>query len=469
MKLNNKFWSPVAASILFLSMSCSTPNQSEEEVKTSFSGEKNEIKLITLDPGHFHAHLVKKSMYEQVDPKVYVYAEEGPELQAYLNAIESYNTRPENPTSWQLEVYKGADYFEKMISEKKGNVMVTAGNNRDKTANIKATVEAGIHVLADKPMAIDTEGFDLLKEAFDMAEKNNVLLFDIMTERFEISTILQKEFSLIPDVFGTLEEGSLEDPAITKESIHHFFKEVSGKPLQRPGWFYDVSQQGEGIVDVTTHLVDLVQWESFPGEVINYESDIELLEAKRWATDLTLEEYTSSTGLEEFPEYLEGDIENGVLKVYGNGEINYKIKGVHAKVSVIWNYIAPEGSADTHYSIMRGTNANLVIRQNQEQNYIPELYVEPVEGADLEEFEGTLTENVQKLAAKYEGLDVEKATGGSWRIIIPQAFRTSHEDHFREVTETYIQYLTDGKLPDWEVPNMLAKYYVTTHALELGR
>ncbi|MEX0883011.1 MAG: putative oxidoreductase C-terminal domain-containing protein, partial [Cyclobacteriaceae bacterium] len=435
MKLNNKFWSPVAASILFLSMSCSTPNQSEEEVKTSFSGEKNEIKLITLDPGHFHAHLVKKSMYEQVDPKVYVYAEEGPELQAYLNAIESYNTRPENPTSWQLEVYKGADYFEKMISEKKGNVMVTAGNNRDKTANIKATVEAGIHVLADKPMAIDTEGFDLLKEAFDMAEKNNVLLFDIMTERFEISTILQKEFSLIPDVFGTLEEGSLEDPAITKESIHHFFKEVSGKPLQRPGWFYDVSQQGEGIVDVTTHLVDLVQWESFPGEVINYESDIELLEAKRWATDLTLEEYTSSTGLEEFPEYLEGDIENGVLKVYGNGEINYKIKGVHAKVSVIWNYIAPEGSADTHYSIMRGTNANLVIRQNQEQNYIPELYVEPVEGADLEEFEGTLTENVQKLAAKYEGLDVEKATGGSWRIIIPQAFRTSHEDHFREVTE----------------------------------
>ncbi|MEX2512798.1 MAG: putative oxidoreductase C-terminal domain-containing protein [Cyclobacteriaceae bacterium] len=469
MKFNRKFWSPVAASIIFLSWSCSTPKQSEEEVKTTFSGEKNEIKLITLDPGHFHAHLVKKSMYEQVDPKVHVYADDGPDLQAYLNAIESYNTRTDNPTSWQLEVYKGEDFLEKMIREKKGNVMLTAGNNRDKTANIKATVEAGIHVLADKPMAIDPEGFELLKEAFDIAEKNNVLLFDIMTERFEISTMLQKEFSLIQDVFGSLEEGSLEDPAITKESIHHFFKEVSGKPLQRPGWFYDVSQQGEGIVDVTTHLVDLVQWESFPGEIVDYESDIELLEARRWATDLTLEQFTKSTGLEEYPEYLEGDIENGVLKVYGNGEINYKIKGVHAKVSVIWNYIAPEGSADTHYSIMRGTNANLVIRQNKEENYTPELYVEPVEGVELEKFEETINENVQKLASKFEGLGVEKVGDGSWRIEIPTTFRTSHEDHFREVTETYIQYLTDGQLPDWEVPNMLAKYYVTTKALELGK
>ena len=33
------------------------------------------IKLITLDPGHFHAALIQKSMYPQVDPSVHVYAE----------------------------------------------------------------------------------------------------------------------------------------------------------------------------------------------------------------------------------------------------------------------------------------------------------------------------------------------------------------------------------------------------------
>ena len=40
-------------------------------------------------------------------------------------------------------------------------------------------------------------------------------------------------------------------------------------------------------------------------------------------------------------------------------ERSISIKGVHAKTSVIWNYKAPEGTGDTHYSIMRGTKANL--------------------------------------------------------------------------------------------------------------
>jgi predicted dehydrogenase len=356
-----------------------------------------------------------------------------------------------------------------MVSEKKGNVMVTAGNNRNKTANIKATVEAGFHVLADKPMAIDTKGFAVLKEAFELAAENDVLLFDIMTERFEITTMLQKEFSLIPDVFGTLEKGSLENPAVTKESVHHFFKEVSGKPLQRPGWFYDVSQQGNGIVDVTTHLVDLVQWECFPEKIIDYENDIEMINAKRWTTDLTPEQFERSTGLGTYPDYLNAYLDGDVLKVYGNGEINYKINDVHAKVSVIWNYEAPEGSADTHYSIMRGSKANLVIRQDKEENYTPELYIEPVQGVDLKAFEETLKNNVQKLAEKYDGLEVIKTNKpNSWRIVIPGKFRTSHEDHFREVTEAYIQYLTQGKLPNWEVPNMIAKYFVTTKALEMA-
>jgi hypothetical protein len=44
-----------------------------------------------------------------------------------------------------------------------------------------------------------------------------------------------------------------------------------------------------------------------------------------------------------------------------------------------------------------------------------------------------------------------------------------HEAHFAQVTEKYLRYLAQGKLPAWEVPNMLAKYYVTTKAYELSR
>jgi hypothetical protein len=45
------------------------------------------VKLITLDPGHFHAGLVQKSMIEGVDPVVHVYAASGPELDRHLAMI----------------------------------------------------------------------------------------------------------------------------------------------------------------------------------------------------------------------------------------------------------------------------------------------------------------------------------------------------------------------------------------------
>ncbi|MFQ8805711.1 MAG: putative oxidoreductase C-terminal domain-containing protein [Alistipes indistinctus] len=35
--------------------------------------------------------------------------------------------------------------------------------------------------------------------------------------------------------------------------------------MTRPAWYYDVTQQGEGIADVTTHLIDLAAWKCFPG------------------------------------------------------------------------------------------------------------------------------------------------------------------------------------------------------------
>ncbi|WP_372936740.1 putative oxidoreductase C-terminal domain-containing protein, partial [Mariniphaga sediminis] len=339
------------AAVIMLSACSGGSKQSEtQETKSMFTGAKGEVKLMTLDPGHFHAALVQKSMYDQVDPVVHIYAPEGSELQSHLKLIERFNNRAENPTSWESVVYTGQDFFEKMISEKPGNVMVTAGNNAEKTDFILRTVEAGINVLADKPMVISPDEFPKLEQAFKVAEEKGVMLYDIMTERYEITTMLQRELSNVPEVFGTLVEGTPENPAITKESVHHFFKHVSGSPLIRPAWFFDVNQQGEGIVDVTTHLVDLVQWEVFP-EVTLKKEDVNIVSARRWTTDLTPEMFQKVTQLDKYPDYLQKDVENDILKVYSNGEINYKLKGIHAKVSVIWNYQAPEGAGDTHYSI----------------------------------------------------------------------------------------------------------------------
>ena len=62
------------------------------------SEEKFDVRLVTLDPGHFHAALVQKSMYVGVDSTVYVYAPEGPDVQLHLSRINGYNTRADSPT-----------------------------------------------------------------------------------------------------------------------------------------------------------------------------------------------------------------------------------------------------------------------------------------------------------------------------------------------------------------------------------
>ncbi len=263
--------------MIFLLQSCGNNQEN-----LNFSGTDNEVILMTLDPGHFHAALVQKVMYDQVSPKVFVYAPAGSDVTDHLNRIDGFNNRDEKPTNWETIVYKGQNYLDKMLNEKPGNVVIISGNNQKKTDYIKASVDAGLNVLSDKPMCIDKTGFDKLKQAFESAGKNDVLLYDIMTQRYEITTILQKLLTENADVFGSLKKGTPEEPSVTKESVHHFFKYVAGNPLKRPAWYFDANHQGEGLVDVTTHLVDLVQWECFPEQIIDYTTDIEMLDARRW-------------------------------------------------------------------------------------------------------------------------------------------------------------------------------------------
>ena len=448
-------------SVLLLSFSC-TMKKEKASVKSA------EVKLITLDPGHFHAALVQKISYADVSKDVYVYAPGGSDLDEHLKRINGYNTRTDNPTAWNEVIYTGQDYFEKMLNEKKGNVMITAGNNGKKTEYIKQTLSGGINVLADKPMVINTFDFEKLKECFNIAKENNLLLYDIMTERFEITTMLQREFSMIAAVYGEQQSGSIDDPGIVKESVHHFFKVVSGNPLIRPSWFFDVNQQGEGIVDVTTHLVDLVQWECFPEQKINYLADIELLDANRWTTEMSPEQFKEVTGLDSYPDFLAKDVKNNTLNVYANGDIFYKIRGVHAKVSVIWNYTYPEGGGDTHYSIMKGSKSHLIIEQGKEQNYKPVLTIKCVE-QDVDAYEKALQASLTVITNKYPGISIKKTDKDKWEVVVPAEYHNGHEAHFGQVTENFLKYLKQGYLPEWEVPNMIAKYYVTTHALELAK
>ncbi len=88
-----------------------------------------------------------------------------------------------------------------------------------------------------------------------------------------------------------------------------------------------------------------------------------MVAAKRWPTIISKEEFKGVPDLDEFPDYLQKDLKDGKLNVFPNGEMIYQLKGIWAKVSVEWKYVAPPGGGDTHYSVMHGTKCDLVIKQ----------------------------------------------------------------------------------------------------------
>lgn len=428
----------------------------------------SQVRLITLDPGHFHAALVQQSMYPQVSPQVQIYAPAGSDLQAHLQRLAGFNARAENPTCWEAKVFTGPDFLERMCEDKSGNVVVISGNNLRKAEYIQKSVAAGLNVLSDKPMALTPEGFRQLRQTFQLAEREHVLLYDLMTERHEITMVLQRELARMPEVFGVFLPGTPADPAVVMQSVHHYYKPVTGTPLIRPAWCFDVTQQGEAIPDVGTHLVDLVQWQCFPDQILDWRKDIQVSSARRWPTALTQPQFKQVTGLNEFPSFLTPAVgPDHRLQVMQNGEVAYTLRGLHVKVTALWNFQAPAGGRDTHSAVFRGTRANLVIRQGAEQHYRPTLYVENPSGVPVAKFERAVRVAVAKLAATWPGVDI-KSAGPAWEMVVPSKYEVGHEAHFGQVTETFLRYLAAGKIPEWEIAGMLAKYFTTTEAYRLA-
>jgi hypothetical protein len=175
------------------------------------------------------------------------------------------------------------------------------------------------------------------------------------------------------------------------------------------------------------------------------------------------------TGLKELPAELAGRIKDDRLDYYANGEASFSVRGAHARVRVLWSYEAPAGAGDTHAGIVRGSLSRIEVRQGPEQKWQPELYVVPNRPADMPGVRAALTRRVAALSTARPGLAVLDE-GTRLRVVVPDRYRVGHEPHFAEVTERFLGYLEDpATLPAWEAANMLAKYRVTTEAVELSR
>jgi predicted dehydrogenase len=394
------------------------------------------IRFITLNPGHFHAALVQKEMYSDVDPTVHVYAPLGPDLLAHLQRIAGFNARPSHATNWHLEVHACPDYVERFKKEKPGNVVVLAGRNAKKIDYLEAAIAAGLNVLADKPWILVPEHLPRLQKLLDDADRQGLIAYDIMTERYEITSIMQAALVQDRDVFGEPVPGSADEPCVYMESVHFLKKFVAGAPLKRPAWFFDIHHQGEALSDVGTHLVDLVSGILFPRQALAA-ADWRIIAAKRWPTVLDRGQFQAITGDADFPDYLQAQLQQGKLPYFCNTQVGYLLRGLHVKLDVLWGYEAEAGGGDTHLAVFNGSRSRVEIRQGKDEKFVPELYVVPQSADQKSKLGAALANRIQALQAAWPGVGIADQSQ-RFHVAIPDRYRIGHEAHFAEVAQQFL-------------------------------
>jgi len=422
------------------------------------------VNLLVIEPQHFHAALVQKYAHAEIDSVVHLFADTDTAVEGYTNLIEQYNSRETDPTNWKIKTYYGNDFLDKAFVGETGNVVVLAGDNQKKIDYMVSAVTHGKDIFADKPLVIETKGYQKLKGLLEEDSKGTSLVYDIMTERYDVKNQVVK--ALINN--QTFSGGMLADDqkaSIQFSSVHHFIKEVSGNPLIRPVLFYNTAQQGEGLVDVTTHYVDLVQWMLSSEQPIDIAKDVKLNRSVRWKTTLTKAEFTRSTNLPDYPTALSAFVEeNNSLGVFSNGKIEYVFKDVPVSISVKWNVESKDGKGDQFHASFLTKQFKIEIKPDEVGKAA--VFVTP--NQDDNEFAGRLNDALASVE-DLPGLKFEKTSSGAYKILIPDNLYLSHEDHFAKVLNQFLQYRKEGTLPDWEKSFMLAKYYLTTQALDQAK
>jgi predicted dehydrogenase len=419
--------------------------------------------LVVVDPGHFHATLVQQQMYPGLSSLVRVHAPLGPDLIDYLGRIARYNGRPQAATDWRLEVHAGSDFLDRLRDEPPGGIAVFSGRNRGKVERVIAALEAGLHVLADKPVIIERADLDRLDAALALAEARRLTFTDMMTGRHNTLARLLVALREDPEVFGDPVAGTAAEPGVALSSVHHLCKMVAGHPNPRPAWFFDVGQQGEGLADTAVHLVDRVHETLFPGETLDPARDLDIASASRWPTRVGLAQFRQLTGEESWPDYLGPSVRGDALDYFCNGRADYRVRGIHVRLEVRWDWESAEGD-DTHHALYRGTRSRLELRQGPAEKFRPELHVMP--DADIA---AALQARLSALQPVYPGVTAERL-GREWRIAVPEALRIGHDAAFALFTRRFLADVADpNSRPTGERRRLLAKYRVTTEAVALSR
>ncbi len=388
-----------------------------------------------FNPGHFHAALVLRESSPRIDNSIVVYCDPGPELEAFINLVNSFNMRDHDPTHWQIEVRPGD--LNTLVDDPEADVVVLAGRNHKKLETISPLVNAGKHVFADKPWLTNSDQTGLLEAALD----GPGFVMDIMTIRHEILSRLCHEIVHSDDVFGGFADSSVERPAIALESIHHLYKLVGGKPLRRPAWYFDCAQQGDGIVDIQSHMIEQAMWFVVDDAAVS-PTDVQLFSAHRWPTPVDKDLFSQITGSAEYPFSIAGDVDpDGVLQYPCNGEIVWSLNGVVIQQRAQWRDREPEGAGDMHRLILHGKAGDIHVEQGPQTDFQAQVTLKPAftpaRPGNLEALLTNAREALPRWQQRFPGLSLSCESDGL-RFHAPAILDSGHESHFPLVRDRFL-------------------------------
>ena len=406
--------------------------------------------LLFLDPGHFHAALTLRIPNPRVADEIVVYAPDGAERRDFLALVERFNTRGDAPTRWRPIVVDDGNPLDRLIAERRGDVVVLAGRNGGKARTMRRLHEAGFHVLADKPWLVDAA--DLYDVRASLAARP--LAMEMMTGRHDATARLMQRLVATEEVLGSF---AADGPAIELEGVHHLEKLVDGAPLRRPWWYFDVRVQGSGAVDIPTHLVNQAQWLAGADDG----AGLPLLSARGWSTRVPVGAFRRITGEPGFPSELAPFADGDALAYFCNAEMRFRVGRVVARAATRWDLAAPPGSGDTSRTVVRGTRATVVLEQGPETGGRRRLSVEP--RGDAEPVLRALDEAVAAAQAELPGVRVERDAGRAI-LAVPPALASGHEAHFALVLEELLAAIDEGRWPAAIAARTLAKYALLAEA-----
>lgn len=409
--------------------------------------------LLFLEPGHFHAALTLSAPHPRVADTVVVYAPDGPERRDFLALVERFNRRAASPTRWAVDVVTSAAPLSRLVADRRGDVVVLAGRTAGKARTIRHLHEAGLHVLADKPWLADPGDLEDVRASLG----GWPLVMEMMTGRHDPGARLLKRLTEAADVFGRFRTDTV---AVEAASVHQLAKLVDGAPLRRPWWFFDAREQGSGVVDIPTHLVDQAQWllESTgvpPDEVPA------LLRAAVWPTRVPVATFAAITGHPGFPPALAPFVEGGALEHLGNAELEFRIGAVTARAVTRWEVSTPPGGSDGYRVVARGTRAEVSLEQSPDTGHRRRLVVDTADAEAASALAGRLA----TWQGDWPGLRAADPDAGTSRceLVVP-ALDAGHEPHFARVLAEFLDAVDAGRWPAAVAARTLAKYTLLARA-----